>query len=108
MCLCSPTKTIYLCPLFWSAPLTGINSQVPFTVFVFSKSHSFQAGTIVHELTHFQVNGGTWDWAYGVVACRTLAIAARHLAVNNADSFEYFAELMGCDIRIPLVMKYIS
>ena len=30
------------------------------------------------------------------------------MAVNNADSFEYFAEDMGCAIRVPLVMKYIS
>jgi len=66
--------------LFWSAPLTGINSQ---------------AGTIVHELTHFLDNGGTWDWAYGVVACRSLAVVPRHLAVDNADTFEYFAEFMG-------------
>ena len=49
-----------------------------------------------------------WDWAYGVVSCRTLAIAARHLAVNNADSFEYFAELMTYDICIQIFIKYIS
>jgi hypothetical protein len=83
--------------------LTGVNSQVFSTVSVLFKLSLilFQAGTIVHELTHFTVNGGTWDWAYGVVACRTLAIATRHLAVNNADPFEYFAEVMGCDYSRP-------
>ncbi|KAF8723459.1 hypothetical protein AX14_009243 [Amanita brunnescens Koide BX004] len=75
-----PTRTIYLCPMFWKAPLVGINSQ---------------AGTIVHELTHFKDYGNTWDWAYGVVNCKALAIAARHLTVQNADSYEYFAEVMG-------------
>ena len=43
-----------------------------------------------------------------MVACRTLAIAARHLAAYNPDSFEYFAELMAYDIYDPLFINYIS
>lgn len=39
--LYSPTRTIHLCPLFWSAPLIGMDSQVSCTVSVYFKPHSF-------------------------------------------------------------------
>jgi len=99
--------------LFWNAPLIGINSKVYFIdVLAFSESDQAQAGTILHELTHFNANGaygvGTSDWAYGVVSCRQLAVAIRRTACDNADSFEYFAELLGCDVRDSLVIKFIT
>lgn len=70
---------IWLCNAFWSAPATGTDSK---------------AGTIVHELSHFNVLGGTDDWAYGQSAAHNLAVSNPSRAVDNADNHEYFAENM--------------
>jgi peptidyl-Lys metalloendopeptidase len=42
--------------------------------------------------SHFTVVSGTDDNAYGQALARVLAINNVDLALNNADSFEYFAE----------------
>ncbi len=68
---------IYLCRVFWDAPLTGTDSQ---------------AGTLVHEMSHFNVVAGTDDVTYGQNSCRSLAISNPNSAIQNADSHEYFAE----------------
>jgi len=68
---------IYLCGAFWAAPLTGTDSR---------------AGTLVHEMSHFNVVASTDDWAYGQTAAKALAISDPVKAVDNADSHEYFAE----------------
>ncbi|WP_394834976.1 M35 family metallo-endopeptidase [Pendulispora rubella] len=68
---------IYLCPAFWKAPMNGTDSK---------------SGTIVHEASHFNANGGTRDQAYGQTACRNLAQNHPNQTTNNADSHEYFAE----------------
>ena len=68
---------IYLCGAFWSAANTGTDSR---------------AGTLVHESSHFTVNGGTTDIAYGQSAAKALAKSNPANAVRNADSHEYFAE----------------
>jgi peptidyl-Lys metalloendopeptidase len=68
---------IYLCRAFWSAPARGTDSK---------------AGTLVHEVSHFNAVAGTDDHAYGQSACRSLAISSPGTAVDNADSHEYFAE----------------
>ncbi|MEO8276568.1 MAG: M35 family metallo-endopeptidase [Thermoanaerobaculia bacterium] len=74
-----PTQpyTIYVCNAFWPAPATGTDSK---------------AGTLIHEMSHFNVVAGTDDNAYGQNACRNLASGQPALAVQNADSHEYFAE----------------
>jgi peptidyl-Lys metalloendopeptidase len=68
---------IHLCNLFWTAPLRGTNSQ---------------AGTIIHEISHFYVVAGTYDHAYGQAECRQLAKDDPFEAIANADSHAYFAE----------------
>ena len=68
---------IYLCGAFWSAPATGTDSR---------------AGTLIHETSHFTVVAGTDDNAYGQTAAAALAVSSPQLAVENADSHEYFAE----------------
>lgn len=68
---------IYVCAAFWSAPTTGTDSK---------------AGTLVHEMSHFNIVAGTDDWAYGQTACKSLATSNPKKAVDNADSHEYFAE----------------
>jgi peptidyl-Lys metalloendopeptidase len=68
---------IYVCNAFWNAPNTGTDSK---------------AGTLVHEMSHFNVVAGTDDNAYGQSACKSLAISSPTRALDNADSHEYFAE----------------
>jgi len=68
---------IYVCNAFWSAPNTGTDSK---------------AGTLIHEMSHFNVVAGTDDWAYGQSAARSLATSNPTRALDNADNHEYFAE----------------
>ena len=68
---------IHLCNAFWAAPTAGTDSK---------------GGTIVHEMSHFTVNGGTADNAYGQTAAKNLARTNPTKAVANADNHEYFAE----------------
>jgi peptidyl-Lys metalloendopeptidase len=68
---------VYLCNAFWTAPTSGTDSK---------------GGTIVHEMSHFNVVAGTDDIAYGQTAAKSLAISNPANAIQNADSHEYFAE----------------
>ena len=68
---------IYVCKAFWSAPMTGTDSK---------------GGTLVHEMSHFDVVAGTDDNVYGQSGAANLAITNPDLAVQNADSHEYFGE----------------
>ena len=68
---------IYLCGSFWTANKTGSDSQ---------------AGTLIHELSHFEVIAGTEDIRYGNDDSKQLAITSPPKALNNADNYEYFAE----------------
>jgi peptidyl-Lys metalloendopeptidase len=68
---------IYLCGAFWSAPMTGTDSK---------------GGTLIHEMSHFNVIAGTDDWAYGQSAAASLAASKPTRALDNADNHEYFAE----------------
>jgi peptidyl-Lys metalloendopeptidase len=68
---------IYLCPVFWQVANTGTDSK---------------AGTLVHESSHFTVNGGTDDHVYGQSGAKQLASSNPDQAVDNADNHEYFAE----------------
>jgi len=68
---------ITVCGAFWPAPATGTDSK---------------AGTLVHEMSHFNVVASTDDNAYGQTACKALAQSNPAGALDNADSHEYFAE----------------
>ncbi len=68
---------IYLCGVFWTAPLTGTDSK---------------AGTLIHEMSHFTVVAGTTDYVYGQTGAKSLAITNPSQAIMNADNHEYFAE----------------
>lgn len=67
---------IHLCNAFWNAPTSGTDSK---------------GGTIIHELSHFDIVGNTDDLAYGQTAAAKLAKQPTR-AIKNADSHEYFAE----------------
>lgn len=68
---------IYVCGAFWNAPMTGTDSK---------------GGTLVHEMSHFNVVASTDDWAYGQTAAANLAKSNPTKALDNADNHEYFAE----------------
>jgi len=68
---------VNLCGAFWNAPATGTDSQ---------------AGTLVHESSHFTINGGTQDYVYGQTDAQSLAVSNPDQAIMNADNHEYFAE----------------
>lgn len=68
---------IYVCNAFWSAPMTGTDSK---------------GGTLIHEMSHFNVIAATDDWAYGQSAAASLATSNPAKAVDNADNHEYFGE----------------
>jgi len=68
---------IHVCKAFWTAPMTGTDSK---------------AGTLIHEMSHFNVTAGTNDWVYGQTAAKNLAISNPDEALDNADNHEYFGE----------------
>ena len=68
---------IFVCKAFWTAPLTGTDSK---------------AGTLVHEVSHFDIVANTDDVVYGQAGAKSLAISNPADAVRNADSHEYFSE----------------
>ncbi|HEV8267575.1 MAG TPA: M35 family metallo-endopeptidase, partial [Thermoanaerobaculia bacterium] len=68
---------VYLCKVFWTAPMTGTDSK---------------AGTLIHETSHFNVVASTDDWVYGQSGCKSLAQSDPNKAIDNADSHEYYAE----------------
>jgi peptidyl-Lys metalloendopeptidase len=74
-----PTQpyNIYLCKVFWLAPLFGTDSQ---------------GGTLIHEMSHFNVVAGTDDFVYGQTGASALADTNPDQAIMNADNHEYFAE----------------
>ncbi|SFC85041.1 M35 family metallo-endopeptidase [Massilia yuzhufengensis] len=69
--------TIYVCNAFWTAPLTGTDSR---------------GGTLLHELSHFDIVAATDDHVYGQQGAAELARTDPARAINNADSHEYFGE----------------
>ena len=69
--------TIYVCKAFWTAPLTGTDSR---------------GGTLLHEMSHFDIVAGTDDHVYGQAGAAELARSNPAQAVMNADSHEYFGE----------------
>ena len=75
--------TVYLGSLWNDAPATGADSK---------------AGTLVHELSHFDSAGHSSDrdssgaLVYGQAASRQLALTDPATAQNHADNIEYFVE----------------
>jgi len=72
------THTVYFCDAFWTAPNES--------------GYDTKAGTIIHEISHFNDVCGTNDWVYGTTGARQLAQTNPARAVANADNYEYFNE----------------
>jgi uncharacterized Zn-binding protein involved in type VI secretion len=71
------SRTIYIGDHFDTAPARGEDSK---------------AGTIAHEMSHFDTIGSTHDHAYGTADARALAELSPADALQNADNFEYYVE----------------
>nr|MBX2838142.1 hypothetical protein [Gammaproteobacteria bacterium] len=89
---------IYLCPVFWESPLFGAYSQ---------------AGTIVHEVSHFTVIADTDDVVYGQSLAANLADTDPDTAITNADNVSFFSENdpvipMTGEIDTPTTDNYLS
>jgi peptidyl-Lys metalloendopeptidase len=81
------TLEVNLCPSFFTMP--GVRGVV-------ATSHVFETGTregtIIHEVSHFDLVAATGDHCYGRTDCGDMARRDPDLAVRNADSLQYFAE----------------
>jgi peptidyl-Lys metalloendopeptidase len=66
--------TIYICPPFWDNRTVGA-----------------QAGTLVHEVSHFKSKGGCVDVIFGELNCILLAIQTPSRTTYNADSHKFLA-----------------
>jgi hypothetical protein len=71
------SHTVYIDQAFDSAPATGQDSA---------------AGTLSHEMSHFNDIGGTQDHIYGAENAKLLATTDSAKALDNADNFEYYLE----------------
>lgn len=71
------THTIYIDKAFCGALNTGKDSR---------------AGTLCHEMSHFEDIGGTLDHKYPIEDCKLLAKNKPDLALENANNFEYYLE----------------
>jgi len=68
---------VYLCNQFWTTTTTGTDSR---------------AGTLIHEIAHFNAVAGTYDHVYGQAGAANLAATDPAQAIDNSDNYEYFAE----------------
>jgi Lysine-specific metallo-endopeptidase/Bacteriophage T4 gp5 C-terminal trimerisation domain len=71
------SHAVYIDKAFDAAPATGQDSA---------------AGTLSHEMSHFNDIGGTKDYIYGTVNAKALATTDSAKALDNADNFEYYLE----------------
>jgi peptidyl-Lys metalloendopeptidase len=78
--------TIYLCALYFELP------QLSDATFLEVFNSGTRAGTIIHEMSHYEDVGGTNDNCYNRDVCSDFARTFPARAANNADSYQYFAE----------------
>ena len=76
-----------ICPAFFRQPLMSFLR--PGTE---RSDNGSKAGTIVHEISHFAVVASTEDHCYSRSLCQDMAERSPALAIENADSYQYFVE----------------
>lgn len=78
---------VTLCPSFFDMPqMEGGSASDPVY------ENGTRAGTIIHEISHFEVVAGTDDVCYSRGDCTAMARHSPDDAVINADTYQYFAE----------------
>lgn len=78
---------IHICPAFFSLP-----NMARLRPGQLSSNFGTRAGTIIHEISHFKVVADTEDNCYARDVCADMAQTDQVSALNNADSYQYFAE----------------
>ena len=91
---------LHLCPNYFDLPsLTNLRPGTRRSDF------GTREGTIVHELSHFLHVAGTDDHCYSRSDCSAMAQRDSGLAIENADSYQYFTEDVTYYARQPLADK---
>lgn len=76
-----------LCPNFFTMPrMAGGSPTDP------AYENGTMEGTIIHEISHFDVVARTEDHCYSRSVCGDMARGSPQEAVENADTYQYFAE----------------
>ncbi|EAR51345.1 probable protease precursor [Oceanicola granulosus HTCC2516] len=78
---------INLCPAFFSMP-----RMYAFPQGSEEMENGSREGTIIHEMSHFDVVARTDDICYSRSACSDRALRRQEVLIRNADSYQYFAE----------------
>lgn len=91
---------LHLCPSFFNLPpLTALRPGDR------RSDNGTREGTIVHELSHFQLVASTEDHCYSRSVCSQMAREDVRLAIENADSYQYFTEDVTYYARQPIGNK---
>ncbi len=91
---------VYVCPPFFNLPpLTALNPGER------RSDNGTREGTMVHEISHFLRVADTWDHCYSRSECSRMAVNDPDLAIENADSYQYFTEDVTYYARQPIAGK---
>ncbi len=78
---------VRLCPRFFDLPpLTALQPGQR------RSDYGTREGTMVHEISHFLRVANTYDHCYSRRECREMALDDPALAIENADSYQYYTE----------------
>jgi len=78
---------VHLCPPFFDLPtMAQLNPNSA------ASENGTREGTIIHEVSHFRIVARTDDNCYSREDCSEMALGDVRAAVENADSYQYFAE----------------
>ncbi|MEJ6401951.1 M35 family metallo-endopeptidase [Yoonia sp. 2307UL14-13] len=91
---------LYLCPAFFNLP-----RLIELRPGARASENGTREGTIVHELSHFNRVARTEDHCYSRPECSDMAREDPLLAIENADSFQYFTEDVTYFARQPVAGK---
>ncbi|MEL6839944.1 MAG: M35 family metallo-endopeptidase [Pseudomonadota bacterium] len=91
---------VNICPPFFNLPpLTALNPGER------RSDNGTREGTMVHEISHFLAVADTWDHCYSRSECSRMARNDPALAIDNADSYQYFTEDVTYYARQPVAGK---
>ena len=78
---------VHLCPPFFDLPtMAGLRPTSP------ADRNGTREGTLIHEVSHFRVVARTEDHCYSRDNCSELAEDDADAVLENADSYQYYAE----------------
>ncbi|WP_373635462.1 M35 family metallo-endopeptidase [Yoonia sp. SS1-5] len=78
---------LHICPAFFDLP-----TMRDFQPAARASKNGTREGTVIHELSHFNRVARTDDHCYSRPDCERMAAENAAKAVDNADSYQYFAE----------------